>query len=51
MKVLKKDYTLIEEIHELLRHPYDEQSDELTEKYYRRTPIWANGLAGVAFMS
>lgn len=50
-KAEKKDYTLIEEIHELLRHPYDEQSDELTEKYYRRTPIWAQSMAGVAFMS
>jgi len=50
-KAEKNDYKLLEEIQDLLRSPYDEQSDELTEKYYRRTPPWAIDLAGSTFMS
>lgn len=27
-------------------HPYDEQSPEITEKWYRKTPSWANNMPG-----
>lgn len=47
----KKDYKLVDEIQNLLSKPYDEQSDELSEKFYRRTPPWAVDLPGSAFMS
>ena len=45
------DYSLIKEVHEVLLHPYDEQSDEIAEKYYAKTPSWARGCPGVSFMS
>jgi uncharacterized protein YdiU (UPF0061 family) len=47
----KGDYSKIEEIHTLLSKPYDEQSEEMTEKYYRKAPSWALDLAGSTFMS
>lgn len=47
----KQDYSVIEEIHNLLSKPYDEQSEAMTEKYYRRAPAWSLDLAGSTFMS
>lgn len=47
----KGDYSLIEEINDVLSHPYDEQSPEVTAKWYSKAPNWARGMPGVAFMS
>lgn len=47
----KKDFTLIKEIHELLCHPYDDQSDEVTKKYFRTTPDWAKEMPGTAYLN
>jgi len=36
MKMQKsEDYTLIEELQEVMTKPYEEQSKEIEEKYYR----------------
>jgi uncharacterized protein YdiU (UPF0061 family) len=45
------DYSLIEEIYQCLRSPYDEQSDDISDKYFLKTPSWAKDKAGVAFFS
>eukprot|EP01043_Picozoa_sp_COSAG02_P033096 COSAG02_NODE_2243_length_9392_cov_12.624449_10_plen_610_part_00 len=45
------DYSIIEELQQLLRAPYDEQTSELSKKYYRRAPAWAQEMPGVKFMS
>lgn len=50
-KAENKDYSLIEELHELLSHPYDEQSDEMTSKYYRTTPEKYRNMPGVSFLN
>jgi len=47
----KKDFSLVKEIHELLCHPYDEQSDEMTKKYFRKTPDWATDMPGTAYLN
>ena len=45
------DYSVIAELQELLRSPYDEQSEAMSKKYYRKTPAWAQEMPGVKFMS
>lgn len=35
------DYSVIEELHELLLRPYEEQSPELAARWYQKTPSWA----------
>lgn len=45
------DYSIIEELQQLLRSPYDEQTQDLSTKYYRRAPAWAQEMPGVKFMS
>ena len=47
----KGDYSLIKELHELFSHPYDEQSELSASKYYIKTPIWAQNLAGSEFLN
>ena len=44
------DYSIVNEINQLLLNPYDEQS-EMEDKYYKKTPNWARGCPGVSFMS
>ena len=42
------DYTLIKELQEVFKHPYDEQSQEVEEKYYRLKPVqyfYAGGIS------
>ena len=45
------DNSLIEELTELLVRPYEEQTPQAAEKWYRKTPPWAQDMPGVEFMS
>lgn len=45
------DTSLLQELQDLLVHPYDEQTDERSQRWFRRTPAWAEGLPGVTFFS
>eukprot|EP01032_Pedospumella_encystans_P017719 gene17719-20186_t len=45
------DHTIIHELSALLEQPYDEQSIELQQRWYAKTPDWAQNLPGVTFMS
>ncbi len=45
------DYTLIEELREVMENPYDELSDEIAQKYYRKKPDALFDVAGVSFVS
>eukprot|EP00397_Hematodinium_sp_SG-2012_P011051 GEMP01011179.1.p1 GENE.GEMP01011179.1~~GEMP01011179.1.p1 ORF type:complete len:595 (+),score=144.16 GEMP01011179.1:152-1936(+) len=47
----KKDFSICEELEELFRNPYAEGTEEQIRKWYRKTPEWAQGKGGVAFMS
>ena len=47
----KGDYTLIKELQEVMNKPYDEQSAETEEKYYRKKPIELFRIAGVSHVS
>mmetsp|Transcript_9876 Transcript_9876/g.14353 ORF Transcript_9876/g.14353 Transcript_9876/m.14353 type:complete len:736 (-) Transcript_9876:398-2605(-) len=54
MKKLKSergDETMIHELFNLIKNPYDEGTDEQDEKYYRRASSEALKKGGVAFMS
>jgi len=37
-QAMQGDYSLVKEIQEVLNSPYDEQSREIEEKYYRLKP-------------
>lgn len=45
------DYTLIKELQEIMTHPYDEQSKETEEKYYRLKPSEFFAIAGISHVS
>ncbi|MGA9045063.1 protein adenylyltransferase SelO [Sulfuricurvum sp.] len=45
------DYTLIHELQEVMTHPYDEQSIEIEEKYYRAKPAHFFDIAGISHVS
>ena len=45
------DFSVLEELFELTRTPYELGSDEMQEKYYRRAPDRALKAGGTAFMS
>jgi uncharacterized protein YdiU (UPF0061 family) len=45
------DYTLIKELQEIIIHPYDEQSDEIEEKYYKEKPSYFFNVAGISHIS
>ncbi len=47
----KGDYTLIKELQEIMTHPYDEQSKETEEKYYRLKPSEFFAIAGISHVS
>jgi len=49
--IKENDYSIINELLEVLEHPYDEQSSEIEMRWYKKTPDWATNLPGVAFMS
>lgn len=44
-------YTLLRELQEVMTNPYDEQSKEIEEKYYRLKPSNLFGIAGVSHVS
>lgn len=45
------NYTLINDLQEIMTNPYSEQSKEIEEKYYRLKPIELFDLAGVSHVS
>ena len=45
------DYTLIKELQEVMTQPYDEQSKEIEEKYYRLKPSEFFAIAGISHVS
>jgi uncharacterized protein YdiU (UPF0061 family) len=45
------NYTLIHELQEIMTNPYDEQSKEIEEKYYRLKPSQFFELAGISHVS
>ncbi|WP_309496920.1 protein adenylyltransferase SelO family protein [Sulfurovum sp.] len=45
------DYTLIRELQEVMTKPYDEQSKEMEEKYYREKPSELFDIAGISHVS
>lgn len=45
------DYTILNELYDLIQRPYDEGSDEEVQAYYRRAPENSIGRGGTAFMS
>ena len=45
------DFSIVEELFELTKAPYDEGAETLAEKYFRRVPTDALDKGGVAFMS
>jgi uncharacterized protein YdiU (UPF0061 family) len=47
----KGDYTLIQELNEVMTRPYDEQSKEVEEKYYRLKPSEFLKVGGVSHLS
>jgi len=47
----KGDYTLINELQEVMTKPYDEQSKEMEEKYYKKKPSQLFDIAGISHVS
>jgi len=45
------DYTLIEELQEVMEKPYEEHAVEIAQKYYRTKPDALFDVAGVSFVS
>ena len=45
------DYTLIRELQEVMTNPYDEQSKETEEKYYREKPSELFEIAGISHVT
>lgn len=45
------DYRLIHELQTVMIQPYDEQSEEIAERFYRQKPIEAFGAGGVSHLS
>jgi uncharacterized protein YdiU (UPF0061 family) len=50
-EALKGDYTLMRELNEVMTRPYDEQSEEIVEKYYKLKPSKFLGVGGLSFLS
>ncbi len=47
----KGDYSLIKELQEVMTHPYEEQSQSIEEKYYRKKTAELFHIAGVSHIS
>ncbi len=50
-QAMQGDYTLVKELQEVLSHPYDEQSQEIEDKYYRLKPKAFFDAGGVSHYS
>jgi uncharacterized protein YdiU (UPF0061 family) len=50
-QAMQGDYTLVKELQEVLSHPYDEQSQEIEDKYYRLKPKVFFDAGGVSHYS
>ena len=50
-KAKEGDYSLIKELQEIMTNPYDEQSKEVEEKYYRLKPSEFFAVAGISHVS
>jgi uncharacterized protein YdiU (UPF0061 family) len=50
-QAMQGDYTLVQELQEVLSHPYDEQSQEIENKYYRLKPKVFFDAGGVSHYS
>lgn len=50
-QAMSGDYSLLRELQAVMTQPYQEQSKEIEEKYYRLKPIELSELAGVSHMS
>jgi uncharacterized protein YdiU (UPF0061 family) len=50
-QAMRGDYTLVKELQEVLSHPYDEQSQEIEDKYYRLKPKVFFDAGGVSHYS
>ncbi len=50
-KATEGDYGLIYELQEIMNNPYEEQSKEIEEKYYRKKPMELFDIAGVSHVS
>ena len=46
----KEDYSVAMEIHELLKKPYEEQSD-YEDKWFKKRPEWARHRVGCSMLS
>lgn len=45
------DYALVRELQEVMTNPYDEQSKDIEEKYYRKKPYEFFDIAGISHVS
>ncbi|MEL7069774.1 MAG: protein adenylyltransferase SelO family protein [Cyanobacteria bacterium J06581_3] len=50
-QAMQGDYTLVKELQEVLSHPYDEQSQDVEDKYYRLKPKAFSNVGGVSHYS
>ncbi len=50
-QAMQGDYTLVKELQEVFSHPYDEQSQEIEDKYYRLKPKVLFDAGGVSHYS
>jgi uncharacterized protein YdiU (UPF0061 family) len=50
-QAMQGDYTLVKELQEVFSHPYDEQSQEIEDKYYRLKPNVFFDAGGVSHYS
>ena len=50
-QAMQGDYTLVRELQEVLSYPYDEQSQDVEDKYYRLRPSAFSGVGGVSHYS
>ena len=50
-QAMEGDYTLVKELQQVLNHPYDEQSQEIEDQYYRLKPRAFFDAGGVSYYS
>lgn len=50
-QAMQGDYTLVKELQEVLSYPYDEQSQDVEDKYYRLRPSALEDVGGVSHYS